>query len=350
MVFKVLAGGSTSLGDLYNAADNYGYFDDVVYSTREEGGFRYDVYTYRGRDLIDLRDAGSTIVHIVFAGADDDRVLGGPGALRVNDQSGNDLYSLGGRDDFVYAGTGNDTVDGGGGTDTLDFTRITDDFAAETFPTVSLRVDLRLTTAQDLGLFGRDVIRNIEAVYSSVGDDVLIGNSGANTLSASLGNDRLEGMGGDDFLVGGLGRDTITGGQGIDRIDAGASMFVPGPVSGDGQADVIRFRSIADGARGLEAGTTDTILSFEAGGRAGGGAAGDRIDLSRIDARAGTAPNDAFVFRGGAAEFTLRRGEVRIVETGGSSVVLVDNDRDAAAEMTIVVQGVTGLDAGDFIL
>ena len=67
---------------------------------------------------------------------------------------------------------------------------------------------------------------NLEVTYTGGGgNDILVGNSSANTLNGGGGQDvlfgaggfdTLNGDGGNDILVGGLGNDTLTGGAGMD--------------------------------------------------------------------------------------------------------------------------------------
>ncbi len=190
-----------------------------------------------------------------------------------------------------------------------------------------------------LGGGGEDILRG------DGGADVLAGGKGSDLLFGGDGDDRLEGgedrdrlLGGDgrDLLIGGTGADTLVGGLGIDVLDG----------SNDKERDVFRFLTTEDSALGTASGKTDTIQNF----KRGGGADDDRIDISRIDAEAGTPLNDTFAFRGIDGVFSSSRGEVRIVEKAGSSIVYLDTDRDVDAEMTIFVAGVTGLSEADFIL
>ena len=53
------------------------------------------------------------------------------------------------------------------------------------------------------------------------GDDVLIGNGGANSLLGGGGNDNLDGDDGADTLLGGLGNDDIDGGVGANSMVGG---------------------------------------------------------------------------------------------------------------------------------
>lgn len=52
----------------------------------------------------------------------------------------------------------------------------------------------------------------------------------------------------------------------------------------------------------------------------------------------------------GPSTWNTRVGVVRIVVSGGDSYVQVQLDHDLAPEMTIKVEGVTGLTRADFIL
>ena len=113
----------------------------------------------------------------------------------------------------------------------------------------------------------------------------------------------------------GLGRDILTGG------------------SGD---DVFEYRSIDDS--GTTAATRDTIADFSSG---------DLIDLSAIDAITGGAHDD-FTFVGNAA-FTAA-GQVRWEARGDNTVVQVNVDGSPGADMSILLQGVHSLTAGDFKL
>ena len=81
----------------------------------------------------------------------------------------------------------------------------------------------------------------------------------------------------------------------------------------------------------------------------------DRIDLSTIDAQAGSASNDAFVFVGQAA-FSGGLGELRfqLVDAAGTTddrtIIQADVNGDRVADFEIVIVGqATTMQAGDFI-
>lgn len=133
------------------------------------------------------------------------------------------------------------------------------------------------------------------------------------------GADRLFGGNGFDTLVGGTGADSLTGGLGADR-------FV--------------FGSLADST--IDEGGRDLIFDFSS-------RAGDLLDLGGIDAN-GTAQGDgAFTFIGAGA-FTGAGGEARYRQALGDTFVLADVDGDRAADLSIRLDGLHTLRAGDFVL
>ena len=87
----------------------------------------------------------------------------------------------------------------------------------------------------------------------------------------------------------------------------------------------------------------DTIADF---------ASGDRIDLSAIDARTGTAANDAFGFIGEAA-FTGVAGQLRVGSDGaGGWLIEGDINGDGLRDLVIAVDMAGDLPpvASDFVL
>lgn len=168
------------------------------------------------------------------------------------------------------------------------------------------------------------------------GNDIVNGAGGADTIDGRQGNDVLHGGPGNDVLGGIGGRDTLIG-------DAGADDLFPySPVFGqDNARDTIRFLHLSDS--GTMATTRDEIVGFIKGS----GATADRIDVSPIDANPSLAGNQAFKF---VSSFTAAKGEVRLVASGGNTIIQVDGDNDLAVDMTILVYNVVGMHAFDFIL
>lgn len=344
MVFKLLLGGLG--GDLNNQADFGGYYNDTVYAAYQSTPFGYGIFTYRGDDLIDLRDANSGSSFTIYAGLGNDTVLGGGGRETAIDQSGNDIYRLGANSDAIYIGKGNDIYDGGPGSDDLVLSYLINDVSGLlTDNNQGVVVDLAITTVQDFGYFGKDVVKSFENVFGSAGNDVITGTTGSNSLYGFNGNDFLRGRGGNDQLFGSVGRDTLIGDSGGDSMYAFANDLL---------RDSFRYYKTSDSSVSSSAtGFADWIYFFHQGGTL----TDDVIDLSRIDARVlTTTVNDAFVFEGTGGVFNSARGEIRVQEinvgggAGLDSVIRIDTDGDASTEMTIVVIDVVGLTALDFIL
>ena len=158
---------------------------------------------------------------------------------------------------------------------------------------------------------------NFEHLTGSNYNDRLTGNSLANTLRGSGGNDQLNGASGNDVLVGGSGTDQLTGGSGLDR-------FV--------------FNALNELGLGS---LRDVIKDFKF-------AEGDLIDLSGLDADAGTTgTNEAFTFINDAAFIDgSAAAQLRFSE----GILYGSLDADADAEFEIQLLGVASLDSTSLIV
>lgn len=240
-------------------------------------------------------------------------------ALRGGRES--NLLYLGGDGGRVQTGAGRDVVtvdysqrfdggafdlNGGAGGDVLAI-------IAEVQNGVPLYVDW-LTGFARIGGQGSSRFQNFERLE-------VLGTAGNDTVYASAGDDLINGSFGDDKLVGKEGADTLTGGFGADTL------------AGGNGADVFVYQSEFDAQ-----GAGDLILRFQAG---------DRIDLSGIDAGSAT---DGFAFVGQAA--FSGAAQVRVEQVGADARVTVNTDADLQAEMVIVLVGFQAatLAAGDFSL
>ena len=89
--------------------------------------------------------------------------------------------------------------------------------------------------------------------------------------------------------------------------------------------------------------TPDNILDFITGT--------DKIDVSGIDANAGTAVDDPFTFVGllGAAALPAA-GQIGFRSLPGATVILFDNDGVVGADGVIVLTGAITLLGTDFVL
>jgi Ca2+-binding RTX toxin-like protein len=240
-------------------------------------------------------------------GAGIDTLIGGFNGDTLKGGAGDD--QLNGRD-------GADVIDGGDGFDTASY------IASK----AGVTVNLNLTTAQvSAGHAGGDILSNIEDIMGSELADVMIGNSGNNTLTGRNGNDSLQGGAGDDRLVGSGGADRLEGGMGQDTMLGGTG------------ADVFVFNSIAETL------TTDRdfIGDFSRSQH-------DRIDLSAIDADVVQAGDQGFTL---VSAFSGHAGELRFNGgPGGNTILWGDVDGDMNGDFSIQLTGNHTLIAGDFLL
>lgn len=224
-----------------------------------------------------------------------------------------------------------DTLYGDAGVDLLDLSGF-NAAVSITLPgaTVTSPADCVFTTdtasinAGTLRLIAR--ASGFEDATGSAFADTITGNASANRLSGYAGDDSIAGGGGADVIAGGLGRDTLTGGN-------------AGTTGGDGAADIFAFYSAAES--GNTAATCDLITDFVH--------LVDKVDLSVIDAIAGTAANDAFKFVGTAA-FSGVAGQLRYEQSGGNTYISADINGDRTADLMIGLTGLRTLTAQDFVL
>ncbi len=191
----------------------------------------------------------------VRAGAGDDQIFGGMGNDRLNGESGNDKISGGLGGDTINGGAGNDMLMGDIGTDVMlgdigndilhggvgaddmrggagDDYYFVDSAGDRILESVGEGLDViyssinntMKTGVERLGLIGTG---NVSANGLDGQNDLIVGNSGANTLRGLGGDDSLHGQGGADRVSGGNGNDAVGGGAGNDVLwgDAGADRF-----------------------------------------------------------------------------------------------------------------------------
>ncbi|MGH1454558.1 MAG: M10 family metallopeptidase C-terminal domain-containing protein [Paracoccaceae bacterium] len=299
-----------------------------------------------GSDASDLIDASYVDADGDQTGAGDDYVTGGAGDDTLRPTGGDDTVIGGDGDDVIYAHTGQDVIEGNAGNDTLQGGEGDDtltggagadwidggdglDYASYADASAGVRLDL-LGLVATLGDAAGDTVQNIEGVIGSDHDDTLYGDNAANHLIGGLGDDRLYGRGGGDTVDGGAGNDRLFG-NGVQDIMIGGAG-----------ADVFGFNNEADSRNGID--NRDTIVDFETGV--------DVIDLGNVDADISTAEDDSFTFLGLTGSFTGNAGELRYARSVANDLTLIqiDTDGDALADMQIELTGLHDLTAGDFIL
>jgi VCBS repeat-containing protein len=267
------------------------------------------------------------------------------GGFLIYGGAGTDNLTGGANTDVFFFAEGRynagDTVNGGGGNDILvlrgDYSGVNAvTFGGEAFTSIET---VTLMSASDTRFFGGgtrysyDITTNDNNLAEGAtmtfnggalrADETLRFNGSAETD----GNFRIFGGDGNDGIVGGAGHDLIYGGLGADTMAGGAGN------------DVFRYQSVAESTTSAR----DTIQDFTLG---------DLIDLSRIDARPGTAGDDSFNF---VAGFTGHAGELTAAQTGpGSNTWIVsgdvDGDGNADFQMVVVSADHHPITGSDFVL
>lgn len=223
---------------------------------------------------------------LIDGGGRNDTLHGGLGADTLLGGVGNDALHGDDGDDVLNGGAGSDVIDGGAGSDTASYAGSAG----------RVQVDLAITTAQNTIGQGYDTLSGIEKLIGSAYDD------------------RLSGDAGDNVITGGAGADTLTGRAGADRFvyEAGGDSSV----------------AVALGA--------DLITDFTLD---------DILDLSRVDANADLAGDDAFVLVGA---FSGAKGEAMLTYDAavGRTTFAADLDGDGLGDFGLLFTGdVTSLTA-----
>lgn len=257
-----------------------------------------------GNEYVNVVD-GMSGADTLSGGGGNDTLRGGEQNDRVYGDSGNDmLYGDAGYDtvyggdgaDLMYGGSGNDELGGNAGADYM------------------------------LGDAGNDII------YAGADADIAMGGDGYDTVYGESGNDQLRGGTMTDYLYGGDGNDRLLGEGSNDLLYGGAGL------------DTFVLTSTADSniATGI-----DRIMDF---------AAGDRIDLSAIDAHATQSGNQAFSWGGmsypGAGHAGTAWGQLMPANGLNPAFVRIygDTNGDGTADFSIDVLGVTQITAADMVL
>ncbi|HEV2890755.1 MAG TPA: calcium-binding protein [Frankiaceae bacterium] len=227
-----------------------------------DGGADSDaVYGDTGADVV-TGGAGTDDVH---GGIGNDVAYGGPGDDTVSGEDGNDVL-VGGSSTAATA-DGNDTVDGGADADVI---------AGDNATPNAQRTDV---TLHDLsgGFAGNDVLggqTQADTVYGQGGDDTIDGHEDSDILYGNGGTDTIHGSAGNDVVVGGTAQagapdagDVLFGDAGTDTM-FGDNVTGPSATFHDGNA----------GSDTMHGGDQDDLIFGQGGGDTLNGNAGnDRI-------------------------------------------------------------------------
>lgn len=255
--------------------------DDVLSGGRGSnylsGGVGIDTADYSSRGAVRVDLSAGTVEHGAFVDrlASVERFIFGAGADWITGAGRADYFDGGDGDDVIFGGSGNDTffyslgsdtIYGGSGRDTFvnvqDYTQLPNyvypghynpvHFYYEKDEGPDLIIDLSLGTITNTEDDRIWTIKSIEDVRTGVGDDVVIGSNGKNTIHVGPGSNYVAARGGDDVVYGSASRsfewifgssfdddmtfssvavdnrsfgEEIYGGAGNDKLYGGTNMF-----------------------------------------------------------------------------------------------------------------------------
>ena len=306
---------------------------------------------------------GSSVSDNLKGSASADYIVGGQGS---------DWISAGAGDDVIHGGAGRDYLTGGAGADTFYFTNtgefgdvIVDfeagvdkiyladiaDLPAQAQNTswswlgagafTGHALELRayqsggktFVTADLDGDKATDIWLELTGSHTLTASDFIVATSSAagSTSAAALSAqavtpNEIVGTSGADTLTGTAANDRFTGGAGTDKMTGGAGY------------DQFVFVSKSDSVPGAG---RDVVVDFTQGQ--------DRIDLSALDANAGTTAHDAFNWIGQSA-FSGAAGQLRASVYSYGTVIQADLNGDKVADFEIALSKPFELTSHDFLL
>jgi Ca2+-binding RTX toxin-like protein len=274
-----------------------------------------------------------------------DTITGTTGAFTINAGNGNDTVFAG---NLALLQFSDGDIDGGSGTDTLNYTK--------SFGGVLLKINIGAV----VGAAG-DVFLNFESY---------VGSNQSDTFVASIRAETMDGAGGTDTL------DYSTSGAAVD-VSLVTSVQSGGDAQGDtisnfenltgsASSDTLRgsgVSNIVEGGRGsdtlfgnggddtfaytqeeLNRGAQDTIKDFSAG---------DKIDLSEVDADRAAPGDQAFNAPFPAASTNGVARTLIFFVQGGNTFIHLETDNSGLAfgqDLQIRLDGVHNLTSSDFVL
>lgn len=264
-------------------------------------------------------------------------------------------------DDTLAGSTADNSLDGGAGTDTVTYASATQTSGAALVAGVAGISVLATGTTGEFNVTagatnsGTDLLRHIENIIGTGGDDSLRGDAASNSLSGGGGNDTLDGGAGNvvDTLVGGDGTNTLSYASIATAGGVSVTLVVgAGTASGDGGADVFSGIRHVIGSIG-----NDTLIGDGEDNSLAGGSGDDSINggAGRDTLEAGDGIDTLDGGSGGSGDSLVGSGNdfltyASITGSGsGVSVSLLDNAVSGAAGNDTIVgfQHLTGSSRDD---
>lgn len=235
--------------------------------------------------------------------ADPNTITGNDAANKLLGMSGADTLIGGAGADTLDGGNGNDRLVGGTGDDTYNY--MPGDTIVENPGEGVDTIVTPCTTTMPVN------VENIK--LNGSGYAAVVGNASDNSI---IGNYQP------NALVGGAGADTIDGGMGADTLDGGAGRDV---LIGGAGNDIFRFTAPGDSTSAAP----DLIKDLTAG---------DKIDVSRLDANTKVTGDQAFVL---VSAFTGTPGQAAVTfdSATGLTTVSFDNNGDKIADSLFQITG-----------
>jgi Ca2+-binding RTX toxin-like protein len=276
----------------------------------------------------------------ITGGAGDDTLIGNSLSNILTGNSGNDKLNGADGSDVLTGGQGNDSyyfgaASGGGevdrinefssqGTDLLSFSSVTSDIS----------LNLGSVAVQDVHAARKLQLSSaagIENVFAGTGNDTLIGNQLANSISGNLGNDKFNGGPGNDWLRGGKGDDAYYFGTPTSTGEADTLA----ELSAEG-TDTLSFIPLQTGltlnlgnnvVQTIHSGRTLRLSSGAAFENVIGGAGNDVLTGNALDNRlVGNDGNDILIGNSGNDQLVGWNG--RDIQIGGAGLDLLEGGND----------------------
>lgn len=360
--FEVGVGTDTIVGGTNEFAQ-----DRATYSARTNplalslDGVANDGEAGEGDNLLQIESVeGGTGADVLTGSPDADALDGGAGNDTIGGGDGDDRLRGSGGDDAVAGGQGGDEISAGGGVNVLDGGAGNDSFEQQSEDgtdtigggtgqdSVNYFRRIAVSITQDAiandGVAGENdnVLGDIEALTTNVGDDTIVGGPAANSINSGGGNDTVDGGPGDDVIGADSGSDRVAGGAGDDELDGGTGADLLGGGTGDDTVtyefrDEALIVTIGDGAPDGETGEGDIVsgdVENAIGGRAADRLVGSRADNLLVGGRgndilAGGRGNDQLEGEQGDDTLTGARGTDTLLGGFGNDRFLI---RDGASD------------------